>query len=253
MYKEYIADVCENLYKECLSEIPQIENNQLLWILNGSTLCNFLYNVVKIDEIEVTKEFNQHCYDFIRQPKGDIDISYKADRPYQFNLENKYIKEFQNISQEQRTYNFVDSNSELLKIDYEELCNMETKNGLKFIAKRPEYLFLYKFKEFLSLFNKEIMINDITKINKKNKNIINDIKNLYKIAVSYCGKKQLENVILKLPSISIFLSNLYQKNNNEYIALLNEAFKIINFKQEKYLNENQINNQSMSLKQKESG
>ena len=52
MNKFEIANICEELYKECLNEIPQYVNGELIWILNGSTLCNFLYNVVKIDDIE---------------------------------------------------------------------------------------------------------------------------------------------------------------------------------------------------------
>lgn len=225
--KENIANICENLYKECLNEIPQFENNELIWILNGSTLCNLLYNVVKIDGQDVSNEFTKYCYEFIRQPKGDIDITYKADRPFKFDLNNKYIKEFQLISEEQRTYNFVDSNSELSGNDFDELCTMETKNGLYFVAKKPQYLFLYKFKEFLAVYNKEILNGDLDSIINKKKNIINDVANLYNIALSYCGQEIINDVLNNLINISSSLKEFYEKNTDEYYELIKSSLKII--------------------------
>ena len=227
-HKEYIADVCENLYMECLREIPQFENDELIWILNGSTLCNFLYNVVKIDGQAVNDEFRKNCYAFIRQPKGDIDISYKADRPYKFDLNNKYIKEFQTISEEQRTYNFVDSNSELSEKDFDELCTMETKNEFCFVAKKPQYLFLYKFKEFLAVFNQEILNGDLSSIISKKKNILSDVVSLYNIALSYCGQDEINNLLDNLINISSSLKTIYEKNSSEYYELIDLSFKIIN-------------------------
>lgn len=109
--KEEIASICENLYKECIKEIPQIENNKIIWILNGSTLCNMSYNVIYINDEKVIEEFNSYCYDFIRKPKGDIDITYTPDRKYKIDFNNENIQAFQEISEEQRTYNFVDHNS----------------------------------------------------------------------------------------------------------------------------------------------
>ncbi len=226
-HKEYIADVCENLYKECLREIPQYEDDELIWILNGSTLCNFLYNVVKIDGQTVNEEFKKYCYEFIRQPKGDIDLTYKVDRPYQFDLNNKYVKEFQSISEEQRTYNFVDSNSELSEKDFDELCTMETKNGLCFVAKKPQYLFLYKFKEFLAVFNKEILNGDLDSIISKKKNMLSDVVSLYNIALSYCGQVEINNVLNNLPNISSSLKTIYENNVSEYYKLIEVSLKII--------------------------
>ena len=78
--KEKIANICEELYKYCISEIPQVENDKLIWFLNGSTLCNMLYNVIYIDEVKVSEEFNNCCKDFIREPKGDIDITYTPSK-----------------------------------------------------------------------------------------------------------------------------------------------------------------------------
>ena len=225
MEKELIANTCEDLYKECLREIPQYENGELIWILNGSTLCNILYNVIKIDGVSMSDDFRSTCYDFIRIPKGDIDISYRVDREYQFDLNNKFIKAFQNISDEVRTYNFVDCNSEITDDDLKELCVMETKNGLKFVAKRPEYLFLYKFKEFLALFQKEILSNDIDTIINKKPNIIFDVTNLYKIAITYC--KDLNTIFKVLPMKSSYLNKLYNESQNEYYNLIKKSLEII--------------------------
>ena len=226
-YKEEIADICENLYRECLKEIPQYQNGELIWFLNGSTLCNILYNVVKIDDIVVSDEFKKYCYQFIRQPKGDIDITYKPDRPYKFNLDNEYIKKFQYISEERRTYNFVDSNSELTDSDLKELCTMETKNGLKFVAKRPEYLFLYKFKEFLAQFSNEIFNNDLESINKRKKNILCDVLVLYKMAISYSSKEQIDYLLSCLPNKSSYLNKLYNHSHKEYEQLIKQSLEII--------------------------
>lgn len=226
--KEEIANICEDLYKECLREIPQYENNELLWVLNGSTLCNFLYNVVTIDGNVVSEEFNKACYEFIRKPKGDIDILYKADRPYKFDFNSEEVKRFQEISEEQRTYNFVDSNNEISEKDIKELCMMETKSGLKFMAKKPQYLFLYKFKELLAVFSNEIMNNDTESITNKKKNIIHDVISLYKIAIIYCGEKELEQILIKLPEISETLNKIHNANKDEYFKLINHSLKIIN-------------------------
>ena len=146
MDKEKIANICENLYKYCLNKIPQIENNKLIWILNGSTLCNILCNVSFIDGNKVSDEFKKYSYRFVRVPKGDIDITYVADREYKFDLSARQVLEFKEISEENRTYNFIDSNSELMDMDLKQVCKMTTKNGFSFYAKKPQYLFLYKLK-----------------------------------------------------------------------------------------------------------
>ena len=229
--KEKISNICEDLYKYCLNQIPQVENNKIIWILNGSTLCNILYNVESIDDKLVSKEFNDLCFEYIRQPKGDIDITYIADRPYKFNLNSKEIKEFQNVSKEQRTYNFVDSNSELTNEDLKQLCKMTTKNGLSFYAKKPQYIFIYKFKELLDIYNKEILTNNINLIISNNNNIINDLKCLYNISLNYCSELELIETINKLPYISNYLNNLYNNNYEKYNELLNKGLSIITTEQ----------------------
>lgn len=231
--KKIIADICEELYKYCINQIPQIENGKLIWILNGSTLCNLLYNVASIDGKSVSEEFNESCFEFIRQPKGDIDITYIADRPYKFDLKSKEIMNFQFISEEQRTYNFVDSNSELDDNDLKQICKMTTKKGFSFYAKKPQYIFLYKFIEFVTIFNKEILSNDLNSILVEKKNIINDLNSLYKIAVNYCGKEELKNTIESLPNISGYLHELYENNNEMYTELIINGLNIINADQEK--------------------
>ena len=179
-------------------------------------MCNILYNVKCIDDIEVTKQFNDNCYDFIRQPKGDIDIIYTPNRKYTFDLSNENIINYQNISEEQRTYNFVDHNSDINEKDLMQICKMTTKTGFSFYAKKPQYLFLYKLKELLSVFGKEILENNIDSINEKKKNIINDCKKLYNISISYCGLEETMKIINELPFTSGHLHELYENDLNNY-------------------------------------
>ena len=226
--KELIANICEELYKYCISQISQIENNKIIWIMNGSTLCNLLYNVNKIDGSEITEEFNKNCFDFIRKPKGDIDITYVANRPYKFNLDSDVVKRFQDISEEKRDYNFVDSNSVLSDNDLKEICLMETNSGFRFYAKKPQYLFLYKLRELISVFSKDILSNNIDNIVRQNKNIIRDVKCLYKIAVSYCGKDTILDTLSELFVRSDYLYNLYENNNIIYNELINKCLNILN-------------------------
>ena len=222
-----IADACENLYKYCISVIPQVKNNKLVWFLNGSTLCNMLYNVEFIDDIEVTDEFNNSCKDFIRQPKGDIDITYTPGQNYKFDLENEFVKEYQEISEEQRTYNFVDSNSKLSERDLDEICKMTSKNGFSFYAKKPQYLFLYKLRELIVIFHNEILENNIEEINSKRKNMLSDVKNLFNISISYCGYDETLNVINELPNVSGYLHNLFENKKDEYDCLLSLSLNLI--------------------------
>lgn len=227
LQKIEIANICEELYKYCIEQIPQIERDELIWVLNGSTLCNMLYNVEVIDDEYVSEKFKMACYEFIRQPKGDMDITYKEDRPYKFDLDAKQIRNFQNISEEVRTYNFVDSNSILNEIDYSQLCKMKTKSGFTFFAKKPQYIFIYKFREFLITCSQEILNCDVEKINIKKKNILRDINNLYNIAICYCGKEKLLELFNILPSISNYLHNLYVEDKIMYKKLVDFGMNII--------------------------
>lgn len=231
--KERIANICEQLYKCCISEIPQVENNKIIWFLNGSTLCNMLYNVKYIDDALVSEEFNHYCKDFIRQPKGDIDITYTPDRRYKFDLENPNVIAYQEISEEQRTYNFVDSNSELNVTDLKQICKMTTKSGFSFYAKKPQYLFLYKLREFIAIFNREILDNNVDEINRKKKNILNDVINLYNISLAYCGYEETLNIINNLPNISRYLHNLYEENISDYNILLSSTMNLITKEKQK--------------------
>lgn len=226
MNKQFIDDVCENLYKDSVKQIPQVEDGKIIWFMNGSTVCNILYNVVEIDGVSVSKEFNNACYSFVRVPKGDIDITYVADRPYIFDLSSVAISEFQNISEEKRTYNFVDSNSEMDEQDLNQLCFMKTKNGFSFYVKQPQYLFLYKFKEFLALFHDEILLGDVDAIGLKKKNVISDVKNLYAIANEYCGEVEIFKSLKKLPDISDYMNTL-SSDRDKYVTLIEKAFSLI--------------------------
>lgn len=225
--KEKISTICENLYRYCISQIPQVENGKLIWILNGSTLCDILYNVKYIDDEEVTEQFSNYCYDFIRQPKGDIDITYTPGRRYKFDLSSEYIKNFQAVSEEQRTYNFVDCNSKLTEEDLKQICKMTTKSKFSFYAKKPQYLFLYKLKELLAVFNKEFLDDNYDMITKRRKNILNDVKALYNISESYCGSEETLKVINELPNVSGYMHELHEKDINKYDKLLNTTLNII--------------------------
>ena len=229
--KQRIADICESLYKYCIHQVPQVENNKLLWLLNGPTLCNILYNVISIDGESVTSDFRNACLNFIRQPKGDIDITYSPNLHFQLDFSNRAIIDFQSISEEQRTYNFVDHNSELTDEDLIQVCKMTTKNNFTFYAKKPQYLFLYKFKEFLSKFNEEILNNDIDSIMLQKKNILNDLVNLHYISINYCGKDELLSIINKLPNISEHLHRLYQDDAIQCYKLIRQGLKIVQSEQ----------------------
>ena len=92
------------------------------------------------------------------------------------------------------------------------MCLRETKNGLKFYAKKTKYLFIYKYKELLAVYHKKLMENDLDSIYKKNPNILNDVKNLYAIALTCCDKEEINELIRILPTISEFLNKLSKKD-----------------------------------------
>lgn len=180
-----------------------------------------------INDDIVSKEFKKCCYEFIRTPKGDIDITYKSDREYRFDLKSEQVLKFKSIAKEDRTYNFVDSNSIISDIDLKQICKMTTKDGFTFYAKKPQYIFLYKFKELLACYNTEILNNDITEINNKNVNIINDVINLYNIATNYIDYAELYNLIINVSNISNYLDNLRNDNIDKYNELINCSLNII--------------------------
>lgn len=124
---------------------------------------------------------------------------------------------------------------------------MTTKNGFSFYAKKPQYLFLYKIKELLAIFNKEILDNNIEEIIKKKKNIINDIKNLYNISNSYCGCEETINVLKELPNNSKYLNKLYKEDKNSYDELLNITINLITNNDKKIINYNCYNITKMEL------
>lgn len=212
-----ISNICENLYASCLKQIPQFENGELLWILNGSVLCNILANVETINDSQITDSLRSKLINFVRTPKGDIDICYKPGRKYKFDLNSNEVLEFYSISDEQRTYNFVDSNSELTEDDLNQLCKYKTVNGLEFYAKMPQYIFLYKFREYVTMFHQEILNNELDRIVLKRKNIIDDNKKLYEISCEYYGSKNLLKLLIdKLKDISDFFHELYENDKIHY-------------------------------------
>lgn len=231
MEKKLISDICENLYRKCLEEIPQFKEGKIYWILNGSVLCNILGNVKKIDDELVSPELKQLFKDFVRIPKGDIDICYRPVRPYKFDLNSNEARKFYEISKEQRTYNFVDSNDELDDDIIITLSCYETENGLRFYAKKPQYIFLYKFRELVSENIDEIINANLELINLKNKNIINDTIKLFAISKYFYGYENTKNMVIdNLYLISNKLMKLRVNNEQDYYNIIDKAFVIINQK-----------------------
>lgn len=223
-----ISNICENLYVNCLKQIPQFENGELIWILNGSVLCNILANVESINGNLITEGIKEKLINLVRIPKGDIDICYKPDRQYKFDLNSKEVMDFYSISEEQRSYNFVDSNSELTEEDLKQLCKYKTLNGLEFYAKMPQYIFLYKFKEYVAMFHDEILNNNFEKILEKRKNIIFDVTKLYELSCEYFGSEKIECLLFnKLKDISNFFQELYEEDNNKYNYLIQKTLSSI--------------------------
>lgn len=219
-----ISNICENLYTSCLKQIPQFENGELVWILNGSVLCNILANVETINDRSISDSLKEKFNNFVRIPKGDIDICYKPGRQYKFDLSSDEVLDFYSISDEQRTYNFVDSNSELTEDDLEQLCKYRTINGLEFYAKMPQYIFLYKFREYVTIFHQEILNDELDKILLKRKNIIDDTKKLYEISCEYYGFENLMILLTdKLKDISDFFHKLFEKDRIQYNDLIESS------------------------------
>lgn len=225
MEKQNIADICENALKKLLELNPQIANDKLIWILNGSTLSNFLCNIDTIDGIKVPDEFKEKAFNFIRQPKGDIDILYTEGKKFNRGFEYPEIKDYQNISAEQSDYNFVDHNGLIEDCDINELCEYTTINVLKFIAKKPQYLFYYKYKELLAIHHKDILSNNLDSL--KQGNILNDVISLYEIATLYCGEEEVQELMNNIYNNSKTLRDIYIENPEIYKQLLECSFNII--------------------------
>ena len=234
MEKSEISVICENLYKYCLCEIPQVQNDKIVWILNGSILCNILSNVNKINGIEVSNEFRQKSLDFVRIPKGDIDISYINGISYKINIDNDAVKRFYDICEQKRFEHLFDMNSVIEERDLKQLCLYETDSGLKFYAKLPQYILLYKFSELHGRFHDEILNQEYELINKK---IIHDIKALYDMSCEYIGEHETNDFLYnELKQISNSFHNLSEKNDNEYIDMIDKIVNIINSSNIKKLN-----------------
>ena len=223
--KEYIANICEDVFRKLLEINPQIEDGNLMWILNGSTICNFLYNIDSIDDVEVSLEFRKNAYKFIRQPKGDIDILYTKYKRFNKGLEYEEIKKFQSISLEKRDYNFIDHNSPIDECSSTQLCKYKTKSGLEFIGKKPQYLFIYKFEELAAVYYKEILANDSNNI--KSPNIIKDVTNLYNIALSYCSREEITSLINNIYNISTTLNDIYNNDISKYQKIIKGISDIV--------------------------
>ena len=225
MDKQLIADTCENVLKKLLKINPQVEQGKLIWLLNGSTMSNILCNIDAIDGVKVSDEFRENAYGFVRQPKGDIDILYTKNLEFNGGFEYKEIQDYQNISKEQRDYNFIDHNGLIENCDINELCEYRTINGLTFIAKKPQYLLYYKFKELCACYYDDILKGNIDAI--PNENIVNDVTNLYNISVVCCSEKEVQELISNVYTNSGILHEMYNDNPNLYEQIIESALNII--------------------------
>lgn len=220
-----IPNICENLYLSLLKEIPQFSNNNLTWFINGSVLCNILANVECINNEYVSNELKSKFESFVRNPKGDIDICYIANQTYKFDLSSKEVLDFYSISEEKRTYNFIDHNSIITDEDILQLCKYRTVNGLEFYAKLPQYIFLYKFMEFVSVFHDDISSGNLALVIAKRKNIIRDVKKLLEISNIYFGRENTKKLLFdELKHTSNYFCELFINNENSYNYLIDSTF-----------------------------
>ncbi len=221
MNKKDIANACEKVIKELVNNNSQVIDGKIIWYPSGSTLSNMLFNVTKIDDVDVSEEFNSYAYNYIRQPKGDIDVVYTKGIRVYVDFNNITIKNYQSISKEQRDYNFIDHLNDIKKENSDELCLMETKEGFKFITIKPQFLFLHKAQELLSSYSECVLNNNIDDINNKNTNILYDVQNLFGMSVSYFGLDNTINSIKNIYFISNTLKELHGSNPNDYDLLVN--------------------------------
>ena len=228
MDKQTISTRCEEVLRYCLEQVPQVQNDEIIWILNGSTLCNILCNIKRINNKIASEKFHNASLSFVRIPKGDLDICCKKNLHFNINMDNEIIRSFQEICEEKRYDHFVDMNSELEQRDIEQLCLYETNRGLKFFAKAPQYLLLYKFFEFNGKFHDYILSNDFDTIVNKKKNSINDLKSLYLISSAYIGKEETKIFLLnELKDFSNSFHRLYKLNENEYSKIIEIIIQMI--------------------------
>lgn len=228
MEKQIISSRCEEVLKYCLEQVPQVQNNEIIWILNGSTLCNILCNIKKINNREVSDKFYESALSFVRIPKGDLDICYKKNIHFNIDMNNPVINKFHEICEEKRYDHFIDMNSELEQRDIEQLCLYETNQGLKFFAKSPQYLLLYKFYEFHGMFHDYILSNEIDYILSKKKNSINDLKALYSISAEYIGREETNTFLYsELKNFSGSFHRLYESSEDDYSQIIEIIIQMI--------------------------
>ena len=102
---------------------------------------------------------------------------------------------------------------------------------LRFYAKKPQYIFLYKFRELVSENIDEIINANLELINLKNKNIINDTIKLFAISKYFYGYENTKNMVIdNLYLISNKLMKLRVNNEQDYYNIIDKAFVIINQK-----------------------
>lgn len=225
-----LSDICENVIKQAMLENEQISDNQINWVMNGSTVCNVLCNVKRIDDMIVSDKFTKEAKTFVRAPKGDLDISYAENFRFKINLSSSSVIEYQKISKEQRTYNFVDHNNILDDNEISQICKMETNSGLIFLVKKPQYIFAYKLRELVAKNIGLIFQNKFEEID--NNNILRDSIILYNIASEYCSKKEIIDVIFELYKISSILKGIKEENNEQYEKIINnmlDFFKLTQY------------------------
>lgn len=210
--KREIVKRCEDVIEYVSRITPQVQNGEINWILNGSVICNILCDIKSINGETVPNDFTEIAEEFVRQPKGDLDFSFKQGQNISTKLidfDSPEIQNFYNIAKEHRTYNFIDHNSTITEEDLNEICLAETHSGLILYIKTPDNLFKYKLKDYFSA-------KFIDKDNERNKQNFQDISILYRLSILWVGQETTNSIIDNIRYCSGIMHNLYIENSALY-------------------------------------
>lgn len=225
--KKEIVKKCEDVIKYVSKITPQIQNGEINWILNGSVVCNILCNIKTINGEVVSNDFTAIAEKFLRQPKGDLDFTFREGQNISTKLidfDSQEIQGFYSISKEHRTYNFIDHNGIINERDLNEIAFAETRSGLKLYIKTPDNLFKYKLKDyFASKF--------IDKDDERNKQNLHDLTVLYCLSILWIGAENTNSIIDNIRCYSQIMHNLYIEDSTLYqkeiIDIKNKILKSI--------------------------
>jgi hypothetical protein len=169
----------------------------------------------------------------VRQPKGDLDISHADDYHFKVSFSNKNVKEYQEISKENRTYNFIDNNNILEEQEIGQLCKMETKSGLVFLAKKPEYIFMYKLRELLVTNFESILEFNYGKI--ESKNLLRDVEILFCLACIYAGYDRVVYLIYGTHDFSATMNKIKNDDPQKYDNIVTNVISYLELNSKEYI------------------